>query len=324
LIMKFAVALLLSFFTVNSFAQVISIQYFNNSGKQFITPDSADYTRVISMPDSGSKLYNVSEYYRNKNRCSLGKSSLANSVVYEGTTVSYFENGTHKSVIKYADGRPVDTAYYFFPSGKRYMVTYCFTEKPDRKPWKDGYTIITQYDSLGNASITNGNGHYIGYDEGFKKAIEEGTVQNGKRVNGWKGTALDGKLSFTEKYEDGKLISGSATDSNGNTYQYSNERITEPSFQGGIEKLYQFLAHTVRYPAAARERGIQGRVIMRFLVNTDGSLSNFQVERSAGIDLNNETLRVLMLSPKWVPGKVCGYTTALYYHMPIQYTMPPQ
>lgn len=94
-----------------------------------------------------------------------------------------------------------------------------------------------------------------------------------------------------------------------------------PSFTGGQGALNLFLANNVKYPAVAAENGIQGRVLVSFIVERDGSLSNVKVERSVDPALDKEAVRVVKAMPKWQPGKAKGSTVRVKFTVPIVFSM---
>lgn len=96
-----------------------------------------------------------------------------------------------------------------------------------------------------------------------------------------------------------------------------------PEFPGGIQAFGKFLASNIRYPANAREQKIQGRVIITFIIERDGALSNEKVVRGITDDLNNEALRVIRLSPNWKPGMQGNRTVRTQYSVPISFTLAP-
>lgn len=78
-----------------------------------------------------------------------------------------------------------------------------------------------------------------------------------------------------------------------------------PEFPGGATALMKWLTKNLRYPASARQRKVQGRVVTQFIVNTDGSLSDLKVvESSTEPSLDREALRVLRMMPSWKAGQV--------------------
>jgi len=76
----------------------------------------------------------------------------------------------------------------------------------------------------------------------------------------------------------------------------------KPEFPGGTKMLLRFLVKTIRYPAKAHERNIQGKVIGTFIVEKDGTLTNLEIKKSVAPSLDDETLRIMKLLPKFTPG----------------------
>ncbi|HEY2582252.1 MAG TPA: TonB family protein [Mucilaginibacter sp.] len=94
-----------------------------------------------------------------------------------------------------------------------------------------------------------------------------------------------------------------------------------PEFPGGIEKFYAYLSKSIRYPAVARENGTQGRVIVSFVCEKDGSLTDIKVARGIGDGCDEEAVRVLRASPKWKPGIQNGRAVRVAYSVPISFTL---
>ena len=95
----------------------------------------------------------------------------------------------------------------------------------------------------------------------------------------------------------------------------------EPEFPGGQEAFSEFLAQNIRYPAAMRDLGVQGKVIVTFVVEKDGSLSGARVLRSPNDGLNEEALRVLFLSQKWTPGYQNGKPVRVQFTEVIMFSL---
>jgi protein TonB len=76
----------------------------------------------------------------------------------------------------------------------------------------------------------------------------------------------------------------------------------QPTFPGGMEKFYAYLKKTVKYPTMAQENNIQGKVFLSFVVEKDGALTDIKVDRKLGGGTDEEAVRVLKASPKWIPG----------------------
>lgn len=78
------------------------------------------------------------------------------------------------------------------------------------------------------------------------------------------------------------------------------------AFPGGTKAYGKFLRTNLKYPSQAKNMGIEGRVFISFVVNTDGSLGDFELQRGIGAGCDEEALRVIMESPNWTPGKQGG------------------
>ncbi len=94
-----------------------------------------------------------------------------------------------------------------------------------------------------------------------------------------------------------------------------------PEFPGGEVALRQFIANAINYPVIAQENGIQGKVYITFVVNTDGSITDARVARGVDPSLDKEALRVVNTLPKWKPGKQRGEAVRVSYTVPINFVL---
>ena len=94
-----------------------------------------------------------------------------------------------------------------------------------------------------------------------------------------------------------------------------------PQFPGGMQEALNFLGTHIRYPVAAQEAKIEGRVIVGFVVGKDGSVSDIKVVRGINPELDAEAVRVVSMMPKWIPGKQRGKAVAVKYTMPIMFRL---
>jgi len=94
-----------------------------------------------------------------------------------------------------------------------------------------------------------------------------------------------------------------------------------PEFPGGMERIQKYLAEKIRYPDQARENNVQGRVIVRFVVNETGNISDVQVQRGIGGGCDEEAVRVVKGMPKWKPGKQNGRPVKVYFTLPITFRL---
>lgn len=94
-----------------------------------------------------------------------------------------------------------------------------------------------------------------------------------------------------------------------------------PSYPGDMAECYMFVARQMHYPEEAEEKGIEGRVLIRFVVEKDGRLTNFEVIETPDPLLSDEALRVLKQMPKWIPAKNKGKDVRCRYSMPILFRL---
>ena len=95
----------------------------------------------------------------------------------------------------------------------------------------------------------------------------------------------------------------------------------QPQYPGGMGALNQWLGSNIKYPAMAAENGIEGRVIVQFVVERDGSVSGVHVVRGVDSSLDKEATRVVAQMPKWIPGKQNGSAVRVKYTVPVTFRL---
>lgn len=95
----------------------------------------------------------------------------------------------------------------------------------------------------------------------------------------------------------------------------------QPEFPGGTSALMQYLSNNIQYPEASQEKGVQGRVVVQFIVNKDGSISDPVVARSVDPNLDKEALRLVSSMPKWKPGIQRGKPVRVRYTLPVAFKL---
>ena len=94
-----------------------------------------------------------------------------------------------------------------------------------------------------------------------------------------------------------------------------------PTFPGGETELMKFIRDNLKYPVIAQENGIQGRVILRFVVSKTGTIDNVTVLRSLDPTCDKEAIRVVKSMPKWIPGKQNGNNVPVYFTLPVVFKL---
>ena len=121
--------------------------------------------------------------------------------------------------------------------------------------------------------------------------------------------------------------SANAQDKRGKTTQTRKDTATDdkvyevceqmPIFEGGDAALLKYLRENLKYPDKTKDRGVQGRLVIGFIVEKDGSLTDVKVLRPVDIDLDAEVLRLVKGMPKWIPGRHNGQRVRVRYLLPI-------
>lgn len=286
----------------------------NFSNEPVKTKDSADFYRLIlsSDTDVDKKIFIVNDYDKNGKLEMVGKSSNKESYLHrEGTFIEYYPNGHQRSVRNYKDNKLLGELIKYYPNGKLYLKGICDTNH--------NLIINECRDSTGKTLVQNGNGRCTMYDWNFKKVLGEGILKNGLKDGEWRGWYRD-NLSYICSYDNGTLIKGASYDDKGGEHQFIKEEV-EPTYTGGADAFYKFLARKVRYPKEAKKRNIQGKVILSFWVEKDGALSNIKVLKGIGGGCDEEAVRVIQLSPAWEPGSQYGLPVRVQYSMPITFSL---
>lgn len=94
-----------------------------------------------------------------------------------------------------------------------------------------------------------------------------------------------------------------------------------PEFPGGQNELYKFIGQHTKYPEKAQKAGIEGKVLVQFIVNESGNVSDATVKKSAHPDLDAEALRVVNLFPNFKAGTQQGKAVKVYYVLPFSFKL---
>ena len=305
--------LILSFF--GALAQKDTVVYYlKNNGKVVTAKDSADFFVAILPPDTSidKNLYRVNEFYPNgKLRLLGGSLTKTMGLKFQGTQITFYQNGHKMKVASYDNGQPVGDLIGYYPNGKLYYVMY---QRGGRQYYDECR------DSTGKILAKNGNGHWVYYfNEKFDNKVLTGDVRNGREEGEWKGRT-DDSSTFVSIYKSGSSDNTVNFDNNGKKIEH--KPADEPAgFQGGPDLFSTYVMQTIIYPQPERDNGIQGQVIVSFFIEKDGALTDITVTKGVNDALNKEALRIIRRSPKWLPGTVGGESVRSPYSVPINFTI---
>ena len=94
-----------------------------------------------------------------------------------------------------------------------------------------------------------------------------------------------------------------------------------PEFPGGMPALISYLQNNIKYPKDAEKQKVEGRVLVQFVVETDGIISDVKVAKEVFPSLDAEGIRVVQAMPKWTPGKHKGKSVRVQYTLPIVFSL---
>jgi len=170
-----------------------------------------------------------------------------------------------------------------------------------------------------SANYTNGK-----LDGSYERWYENGQLnytlkyRDGLKHDTLKAYHETGELRRIEVYSLGKLVDGKLYSEAGEELNfYPMEQM--PEFKGGEERMMQWLAQNIRYPRAAIRVGAQGIVVVSFVVDKDGKISEAEIIESVHPDIDTEAIRVMYYMPKWKPGMQEGKPVRVRYTLPLKF-----
>jgi TonB family protein len=154
--------------------------------------------------------------------------------------------------------------------------------------------------------------------------LKIGIYKDGKKDGIWKYYNQSGLLDSRIIYNEDSILKEEYFIVKGDKILIDENKIFDvveeiPEFKGGIDKLYEYLNKNISYPKMAKEKGIQGRVFVQFVVWRDGSIGNIKIVRGAHETLDNEAIRVVKNMPKWDPGRLRGKAVNVRFILPIKF-----
>lgn len=133
-------------------------------------------------------------------------------------------------------------------------------------------------------------------------------------------TVIEGSTKGIDPAEILGDLGGPATSGTGDTAPVLLPEVPA-QFLGGNAELMKYLRDNIKYPHVAIENNIEGRSVIRFVVSTDGTISNVEVVKTSDPSLDKEAIRVVKSMPKWVPGKVNGKNVNSYFTLPVTFKL---
>jgi len=304
--------MLFAFMTSNTVGQET---YHDKNGKVVSDSNTASFSRKIFKKEGYEYPYFEEYYYPDgkKRRTGFIKDLEFSQQSFIDTLTIYHENGYVECKIIYPQNSNDITLLNYYSNGQLHTKRLLLTSGNFQKPF---YKILTFYDSLGNIYIKDGKGFIReNKDNGD---FEEGHYENGVRTGLWKGTFEKGKHNFEESYKEGEITEGKATSiEDGNVYIYT-QLFEPPHYDGGIPRFSSFIAANYRVPGRALNAGVSGTLVINFIVNKNGTLTDFKILKDLGYGTADAGIRTIKKTErKWIPGKNRGVPTNTSFTAPI-------
>jgi len=288
---RISILLMLSYILCSvSSAQKFKTIYFDSTWQEVKNGANAKYYRHIWKDKDSlkNKIYIVEDFYSDNKIQMRGSFLDKNAKVKNGKFLFYYENGNVKAVERYLSNFKDGLFEHYYENGKiESEVLFIHNRiEGEQKAWH-----------------LNGEKKLLAH---YKKGVIVGTFQS---------FYPDGKLARKDFYIDGQFISGNCYSKNGSDTTYF-PYVIMPIFKGGMS-FGEYVQRNMKYPRGGSIYGVNGRAVVRFMVDIDGSVCDAVISSSDNPVINEEALRVVINSPKWKPGKTDGVVGQIYMEVPI-------
>lgn len=204
--------------SANLFAQInmVSKKFFLDSLNREATPENYSYIRVITNYSQKGVRYVVTDFYKNGRKKMTGATLDRDALKKDGEFIYYYKNGSKESVVNYSEDHKAGKEFNWYENKD------IKSEKEnlwDAKTKTSQTLILNFWDENKNQTVVEGNGEYENTN-GF--VSEKGVLKNGLKQGIWQGNDTARKISFTENYDKGILLSGTSVDENNVKYSYSS------------------------------------------------------------------------------------------------------
>ena len=292
--MKNILSLFIIFFIGSniSFGKDTITVYYDSDWEKVRSIKKAVYYRKAFKDTQGQ--YIVKDYFLNGDLQMSGTYITKKFEIKNGTFIYYYDNGQKKSEYNYVKNKRYGDCATWFDSGQ-----------------------------IASKSSYDANGKTGKWIEWFK---DGGTDNEEHFLNDLKHGECtyyhySGKISAIEYYTNGKFIRSRYFDEQGSELPENLSKEVDPEFVGGEDMMARFIQDNIKYPSQAVKKNIKGTSYIHFIVQTDGSLSDVKVLKSAHPLLDAEAIRVIKKMPNWIPGKQYNRVVRVKFVLPIRFNI---
>jgi TonB family protein len=288
---KIILANIILFFAINIYSQFAPDTIFYNKNWQQSDPENASYYRVVSIDTSGEIQYLVRDYYVSGQLQMTGAYKSISPDKKTGPFKYWYENGQCQLVCSYMDNKPEGEYLEYYNNGKL----------KNKRTYKKG--LLDGKDKSWSS-------------EGFLAKVVE--YKNGLKHGRFLTYYDNGKLIRKDIYRNNNFIKGNCYTREGRDTSYF-EYFIMPKFKGGLEGFRKFILDRIKYPEIARQNREEGQVYLKFTVDKEGNIIKSRIIKADKEYFNEEVMRVLELSPKWIPGRKDGKLIDVSITIPISF-----
>ena len=285
------------------------IIYFDSIGKDASKENHSSY-RIIKDFYTEKDLYQVNDYYKSGVLKMEGNSKTKDGLSREGEYTYYYENGKKEKTENYIKSRLNGNLSEWYENGSPKLKG----ENIDSESAIDSdIKIYDFWNSKNEHTVAKGYGWYE--DEG-QNFIAQGNIKNGFKDGEWKGFDKDLKYQYIDLYNEGKFISGKSKNSEDIIKEYTVLE-SRPMPKKGINDFYQFIGTNFVITKEAIKNKVSGKLIIQFIIEKDGKITEPKILKSLGYGLDEEAIRIITSYENWIPAQQRGVPVRVKYSIPL-------
>lgn len=279
----FTLAFALAILSVYAQSDDEKIAHFDKDWNKLPDTTGAVYYRTVKKV---AKKYIVRDHYKSgKLQMNAECRAYEPELRYDGTLTHFYEHGDVQDQATYDDGKLTGTFVSYYENGQ---------VKEKREHVGDKTRYLHYFTDTGRDILIQGTGLVTDVNNAGDTCYS--------RINDY-----ELKYEYSVRRALGDTLFSVAE--------------TQAEFPNGLPALMKFLQNNVSYPKSARWRGVEGLVHVTFVVGKDGNLSEFKVTKRVNPDLDQEALRVVMMYPRWTPGRTNGKPVKSHFTQPISFRL---
>lgn len=273
--------------------------------------DSIDYTykKVIKDYHLEKEIYTLEVFNNYNNLIYSEEVSDKDLLIRNGLFTSYYANGNKIMSGNYSNNRLAGKLTEWYENGN-IKAEYFYVLKNNNSE----KSILNFWNEAEIQNVKEGNGNYefnIGIND--EEIIIRGSVENGLLEGKWN-TTLGDYPCFEEFYSRGQLLNGVKKYPNNKSVYYT-EISVQPKPVDGINEFRKLIGSKIK--TKKQKEAIEGKVIARFFVDTNGKIKDPVIVKSLNEYFDNQLIDVLKNSDNWIPGLYRGEATKAYYTLPV-------